>query len=405
MANVDIFSFPVKGGDCFLVSIYEKKKINILIDSGYKGTTKEVIKKLKALKKEGEKIDLFIITHIDRDHIGGAIKILEGNDKNKIVEIEEFWHNGFTKIYNVNEYVEADHESRLRLQAIIMETTPNDSDMNEEGTDVGFEEANSFEDLLGNQGYVLNKSFGGKAITASMSKKLEVAEDVEFIILSPTSKELENLRDAWEETLSYVDYDSDKRNVLLMMKAFEFYNIEQDQDQEDYDYDSGMDDAYEANIKNLAKIKCKLDNKLQNKSSIAFILRVGKKKLLFLGDANPEIVKNQLEKLQKKDYSFKYFDFVKVSHHGSKRNISNELLEIINCKKFLISTDGTHDFPDKEAVAKILLNANNTDTELYFNYPLNSYLPELKEIMLQGRKMKIVKPFFGDGKKPVKVEV
>jgi metal-dependent hydrolase (beta-lactamase superfamily II) len=405
MPNVDILSFPVKGGDCFLVSIYEKKKINILIDSGYKGTAKEVIKKLKALKKEGEKINLFIITHIDRDHIGGAIKILEGNDKNKIVEIEEFWHNGFAKIYNVDEYVEADYESRLSLQAIIMENTPNDSDMDEEGTDVGFEEANSFEDLLGSQGYVLNKSFGGKAITASMSKKLEVAEDVEFIILSPTSKEFENLRDAWEETLSYVDYDSDKRNVLLMMKAFEFFNIEQDQDQEDYDYDAGTDDVYEANIKNLAKIKCKLDNKLQNKSSIAFILRVGKKKLLFLGDANPEIVKNQLEKLQKKDHSFKYFDFVKVSHHGSKKNISNELLEIINCKKFLISTDGTHDLPDKEAIAKILLRANNTDTELYFNYPLNSYLPELKEIILQGEKMKIVKPFFGDGKKPVKVEV
>ncbi|MPN52390.1 hypothetical protein SDC9_200051 [bioreactor metagenome] len=71
----------------------------------------------------------------------------------------------------------------------------------------------------------------------------------------------------------------------------------------------------------------------------------------------------------------------------------------------MISTDGTHDLPDKEVIAKILLRANNTDTELYFNYPLNSYLPELKEIIFQGKKMKIVKSFFGDGKKPVKVEI
>jgi S-adenosylmethionine:diacylglycerol 3-amino-3-carboxypropyl transferase len=58
---------------------------------------------------------------------------------------------------------------------------------------------------------------------------------------------------------------------------------------------------------------------------------------------------------------------VKLSHHGSKYNISDKLLKKINCKKYIISTDGSiHSHPHKETLAKII---NNTpDSELYFNY-------------------------------------
>lgn len=31
---------------------------------------------------------------------------------------------------------------------------------------------------------------------------------------------------------------------------------------------------------------------------------------------------------------------MKVSHHGSRNNISVELLDMIKCDKFIISTDG-----------------------------------------------------------------
>ena len=58
---------------------------------------------------------------------------------------------------------------------------------------------------------------------------------------------------------------------------------------------------------------------------------------LMLGDAFP----NEIEAyLRGKGYSEENklaVDFVKVSHHGSRNNISNTLLDIIDCVNYLIS--------------------------------------------------------------------
>ena len=67
-------------------------------------------------------------------------------------------------------------------------------------------------------------------------------------------------------------------------------------------------------------------------------------------------------------------DFVKISHHGSRNNTSNSLLDIIRCDKFIISTNGgkcRSNHPDRITIAHILCHPErNIDTKvhLYFNY-------------------------------------
>jgi hypothetical protein len=64
-------------------------------------------------------------------------------------------------------------------------------------------------------------------------------------------------------------------------------------------------------------------------------------------------------------------DAFKISHHGSKNNTSAKLLSLVDCRRFLISTNGSrHGHPDQEAIARIVYrNHQNTEpTELYFNY-------------------------------------
>ena len=58
-------------GDCILIT---KNGKNILIDSGYAKTADEVSDYLK--ENNVTIIDLFIITHYDKDHVGGAEKII-----------------------------------------------------------------------------------------------------------------------------------------------------------------------------------------------------------------------------------------------------------------------------------------------------------------------------------------
>jgi hypothetical protein len=61
-------------------------------------------------------------------------------------------------------------------------------------------------------------------------------------------------------------------------------------------------------------------------------------------------------------------DALKLSHHGSKNNTSSELLDLLVCKHFLFSTNGTkHDHPDPECVARVVA-PKRPGVELHFNY-------------------------------------
>jgi beta-lactamase superfamily II metal-dependent hydrolase len=60
-------------------------------------------------------------------------------------------------------------------------------------------------------------------------------------------------------------------------------------------------------------------------------------------------------------------EFMKVSHHGSKNNTCNNLLEIVNTNHYLISTDSTgHGHPNKRTLARILRYSPNAT--FHFNY-------------------------------------
>ena len=112
----------------------------------------------------------------------------------------------------------------------------------------------------------------------------------------------------------------------------------------------------------------KEDTAIHNGSSIAFILEIEDKKMLFLGDAHPSVVVDSLINLEYSKENKLSLDLIKVSHHGSKANISDELLDIIECDNFVISTDGSkHGLPNKETVARIINKHENC--KIYFNYP------------------------------------
>ena len=95
---------------------------------------------------------------------------------------------------------------------------------------------------------------------------------------------------------------------------------------------------------------------------------------LFLGDSHPNIVLEGINNHFDDDKPIK-FDLVKLSHHGSKNNISNDLLNRIECFKYIISTNGGKGIskhPDRQTIAKIVSHPNMSKKKVhfYFNYPL-----------------------------------
>jgi hypothetical protein len=59
---------------------------------------------------------------------------------------------------------------------------------------------------------------------------------------------------------------------------------------------------------------------------------------------------------------------VKVSHHGSRGNITPSFMKLIRCRTFLISTDGSRfGHPDDEAIETIVFGCEGPP-RLIFNY-------------------------------------
>lgn len=136
--------------------------------------------------------------------------------------------------------------------------------------------------------------------------------------------------------------------------------------------DSRTSSKYQYNLKNnslddLANFKFEKDHSLPNKSSVSFILHHNHYKFLLLGDAHIDQVNKSLATLGY-DKEALAIDFVKVSHHGSRKNINKEFLEMIKTNQYIICP--THDedskHPDRETIARIVALGTKKDK----NHPI-----------------------------------
>ena len=122
------------------------------------------------------------------------------------------------------------------------------------------------------------------------------------------------------------------------------------------------------------------DNSPTNGSSIALLCTIGERKLLLVGDAFAE----DLVKVGEKYAGDGGFSIVKLPHHGSNANMTDEMLRSLKTKEFIISTVETPHRPGNQAMS--ILDAYGVDVggvTLYGNYGwprFNAELPGVKII-------------------------
>lgn len=95
------------------------------------------------------------------------------------------------------------------------------------------------------------------------------------------------------------------------------------------------------------------DSSIANQASIVFSFEYGSHRFLFSGDAWAENIPGG------------EYDLVKLPHHGSVRNISDDMLSRLKADAFLICADGTS-HPNKQTVAKLLQKYGRVT--IYSNY-------------------------------------
>lgn len=363
---VSIKMFPAKEGDSFLISLNSQQYI--LIDCGYPDTFEKYIKKELSSVKE---LELFVVTHYDQDHIYGALSFLRENNEKQLIQINQIWHNAYKHIQFIKpETGEVSENDKKILTQICLNGYPNPNK-----STISAEQGSTLASKILYGNYNWNISFNEKAISTNNFQNQNCKYKIH--LLSPDDDKLEKLAIKWKKELARKGFRGKITDDKVFDDAFEFLTIQERAEVLDRKtkkisepqnlFEELLRQSFSKDIEN-----CEEDTKEANGSSIAFILEYGKYKMLFLGDSHPTLVEERLKVLYESSDFPIYFDAIKISHHGSRKNTSPTLLQLIDSENYLVSTNGDrHSHPDIETLALIAKRDTEYTRNLIFNYKNN----------------------------------
>lgn len=367
--TITLFVFPALNGDSLLISYGANKRKHILIDCGYVATYNTYIKnELVGIANKGECLEKLIITHIDSDHIWGAIPFLKDNQE-RFIEIKEVWHNTFRHLLDGSEKEEKISNKDEKIIEKILSRGYFDNESKKGEKEISAKQGTTLGALLLKGEYSWNNDFNKKAVSLENRQTINIDLESQIFLLSPNKEKLDNLKTLWDSELIRYDLKYSKESGKLYDDAFEMLL-------------TWIKESKAKGIQVISSNKMQIEELLAsvpdedrtptNGSSIAFILKIKEKKMLFLADSHPGLILNSL--LEYQPEGIINFDCIKVSHHGSFNNININLLEKIDSEVYIFSTNGNkHNHPDKETIAHIVGRKSEFERKLFFNYKtLNS---------------------------------
>ena len=337
MLRVD--ALPAGFGDCLWIEWgSDSNRSVMLIDGGLKATAEAIRRRIRhALEERGAQhltIRLFVITHIDRDHIDGALAFLD--DPQVPVDFTEIWFNGRPQL------------ERAKLARTDL---------------LGVVAGANLSDLLGERyDRQWNHWSKGDAIAIADEGPLpryQLDASASLTLLGPSLERLKSLTSAWEDVMGEFTPEVGKRADLLGDELTE-------EAEEPLRADLlGKAEAWPPRWSDYDNP----DNTPANGSSIAFVLEAEGRRLMLCADAYAEDLLGGLERLDGIGTNQRVmFDLVKLPHHGSERNFSPELAQRIDCDRYLVSTNcRVHRHPNFATVLRIL-RLSDRRVRLQFNY-------------------------------------
>jgi len=361
--KIKIKVFPALNGDSILLDLTTNL---FLIDGGYINTFNEYLcTELKRKSEEGKSISHLIVTHIDSDHISGIVRLLEKNTNSEIIEIENIWHNSYRHIKGLPDNLSLNSfEGKTDLTALFEKSYL--KEVIEGRQDISAEQGSSLGGLILKDDYKWNSEFGGKAVSINNLDVISIDDKTIIKILSPNNDKLSKLKNFWSKELYKKGYQitEDDSNYD---DAFEFLLAQEKEKKVLLKKDISGGDIDIAKLSDAEVIE---DASPTNGSSISFVLEKDDKKLLFLADSHPSLILENLKLHYSEEELPIEFDIIKLSHHGSITNTSKELLEIIDSRNYIISSNGSrYGHPDIETIARIINRESTFIRNLHFNYP------------------------------------
>jgi beta-lactamase superfamily II metal-dependent hydrolase len=350
--------FRAGSGDCILITS-SNGKTRILADAGQPSPYKKYI----APSLADVNIDVLYVSHIDEDHIGGVVALLDNAVAWRVFDhmkkagrpwkqpatpkppkIGRIWHNAFLETIEASNAVKIDPTSLTSSLA---------SDANRlaalhaaSGDPAALEAAEEFRMLAlsvkqaievswriqkDQLDIPLNPEFGGNLmIWRKKNKPIEVGK-FKITVLGPTAEQLDLLRRE-----DWTDYLSDKKKKASVEKA----KKEHLEDINDLASSTGIAFGGSQTVTP------------PNVASLVLLLEEGGKRILLTGDADDADMLTQFEKsgLAAEGEPLEV-DVLKVPHHGADNSYSDEFAEKIRARHYVFCGDvGKHGNPELEVV-------------------------------------------------------
>lgn len=363
------------GDCCLLTSGTGAKKKHIFVDGGLERSyTEHVAPYMGRLRKQGTELDLVCVSHIDQDHIAGMLRMLNdemawrvydyqrndvGNasfpkpDSPRPPKVKEIWHNSFHDQLEDNAGPVGD---LLAANAAILSGAddPELLDISVESDTIAtsIPEALRLSRRISSDqlGIPLNSHWKGKLAMVKSKSPITIG-DMSIYLVGPFEDDVKNLRDDWNKWLR-----ENKARVRTLRQEAES------------DVDSiGSSTGERALLPMLEQAK-RIGNRDQvtppNLASVMFLVEEGNSSILFTGDGHADEVIKGLRHHGKLNNGPMMIDIMKVPHHGSEHNWTDELGTNVLAKHYVFCGNGFSTNPELIVIEK-LVNARANDGRKY----------------------------------------
>lgn len=321
---------PARHGDALWIEYGTPARTRrILIDGGPLTAYADLSARLQQVPPGDQGVELVVISHVDTDHIEGLIRLLAEPEADWPIAPQEIWFNGWRHI--------------------------------EEAHTLGGREGEFLSALIHRRANAIwNTSFDGDAVCTGKleDEAVDLAGGMRLTLVSPDPEALARLRDDWKDSVHNWEIEPGDLDGAWDQL------VETNKFHPDAELTLGPGDLT-ARLLGLLKGR---DSSTANGSSIAFIAEFDGKSCLFLADAHAKVVCDSLRRLGYTSDEPLRVDAMKMSHHGSKNNITRELLELVDTRNYLFSTNGDKfRHPDEPAIEAVIQGSRRRPT-LWFNY-------------------------------------
>jgi beta-lactamase superfamily II metal-dependent hydrolase len=323
-----IEALPAEFGDAIWIEYGSSDQPKrILIDCGTKEVYKNTLRqRIETLAASDRHFELFIVSHIDVDHIGGAIDFI-AESKKLGVTFGDIWFNGYKQLQQASAFLGALQAEQLTG---LLEDPAMELPWNEHFS----------------HGPVMVKDSGDLP-------RIVLNGEMALTLLSPTPTQLVALIPEWEKTCKNAGIipgsgqtakKSARGNSATMLG--------------------------DPKVEILAETKFTPDKTKPNGTSIAVLAEFEGMRIFLAADAFAPVLLSSLARLgQTKPLKV---DVFKMAHHGSRNNTSNDLVQAVKCRNWIISTNGKiFGHPDQVAVARVIKYGMKGQS-LLFNYRTES---------------------------------